>query len=277
MNRKLFIMGAPNAGKSTYLAALWHSVNQVELPTKFKLKRMEHDTQYLYGLEKKWLAVEALERTVIGQEISELSLLLTDEKQELEVEFPDLSGETFQNIYENREMSQQLYEKICAANSILYFVNVENIYHGELISEISEEIRNTEQKEYKERKPSQDDPTQVQIIDLLQTIAEIKKRRVKLGIVFSAWDLIDDMEKINPREYLKSSMHMLWQYLEANYQKFDTSIWGVSALGGKLEDFEKLLDVEDPIRRIKVINEDRLISHDVTSIIAEMSGGENEY
>lgn len=48
-------------------------------------------------------------------------------------------------------------------------------------------------------------------------------------------------------------------------------------MGGKLEDFEKLLDVEDPIRRIKVINEDRLISHDVTSIIAEMSGGENEY
>lgn len=24
MNRKIFIMGAPNAGKSTYLAALWH-------------------------------------------------------------------------------------------------------------------------------------------------------------------------------------------------------------------------------------------------------------
>lgn len=32
MNRKIFIMGAPNAGKSTYLAALWHSVIQTEMP-----------------------------------------------------------------------------------------------------------------------------------------------------------------------------------------------------------------------------------------------------
>lgn len=81
-------MGAPNAGKSTYLAALWHSVIQTEMPIKFKLKRMEKDTQYLYSLEKKWLAVEPLERTVIGQEVSELTLLLTDGNQDLEVEFP---------------------------------------------------------------------------------------------------------------------------------------------------------------------------------------------
>ena len=39
MDKKLFIMGAPNAGKSTYLAALWHSVNQDDLETKLKLKK----------------------------------------------------------------------------------------------------------------------------------------------------------------------------------------------------------------------------------------------
>lgn len=277
MNRKIFIMGAPNAGKSTYLAALWHSVIQTEMPIKFKLKRIEKDTQYLYNLEQKWLAVEPLERTVIGQEVSELALLLTDENQDLEVEFPDLSGETFQNIYENREMSQYLYQKICDANAILYFINVENIYHGQLISEVSAEIRNGGQEGYRERKPSQDDPTQIQIIDLLQAIAKIKKSQVKLGIIFSAWDLIGDMENVNPREYLKNNMNMLWQYLEANCRKFDTAVWGVSALGGKLDDAEELLDIEDPIMRIKVINESNSISHDVTSIIAEILGEINGY
>lgn len=154
---------------------------------------------------------------------------------------------------------------------------MENIYHGQLISEVSEEIRNAGQEEYRERKPSQDDPTQIQIIDLLQAIAEIKRSQVKLGIIFSAWDLIDDMENVNPRKYLKNNMNMLWQYLEANCRKFDTVIWGVSALGGKLDDFEELLDIEDPITRIKVINENKSISHDVTSIIAEMSGETNGY
>ena len=79
------------------------------------------------------------------------------------------------------------------------------------------------------------------------------------------------------QKYLKNNMNMLWQYLEANCRKFDTSIWGVSALGGKLDDFEELLDIEDPIMRIKVINENKSISHDVTSIIAEMSGETNGY
>lgn len=85
------------------------------------------------------------------------------------------------------------------------------------------------------------------------------------------------MENVNPRKYLKNNMNMLWQYLEANCRKFDTVIWGVSALGGKLDDFEELLDIEDPITRIKVINENKSISHDVTSIIAEMSGETNGY
>ena len=66
MNRKIFIMGAPNAGKSTYLAALWHSVIQTEMPIKFKLKRMEKDTQYLYSLEKKWFGVEHYRLTGFG-------------------------------------------------------------------------------------------------------------------------------------------------------------------------------------------------------------------
>ena len=39
------------------ISGLWHSVIQTEMPIKFKLKRMEKDTQYLYSLEKKWLAV----------------------------------------------------------------------------------------------------------------------------------------------------------------------------------------------------------------------------
>lgn len=271
MNKNFFIMGAPNAGKSTFLAALWHSINQKEIPTILTLDKMIGDVQYLFRLEEKWLDVEQLERTAVGQEVSELSVLLTDGNNDLKLEFPDLSGETFQNIYELREMSLALYNQIGNTDAILYFINIENIYPLQLISELPPNLRSKEEK-IEERRPSQDDPTQVQIIDLLQAVSEIKHKKVKLGIIFSAWDLLDIKGNINPKNFLIEHMNMLWQYIESNASKFEVKVWGISALGGKIEDVEKLVMVEEPINRIKVVNEDDIVSHDITSIISEMSG-----
>lgn len=275
MDKNFFIMGAPNAGKSTYLAALWHSINQNEVPTKLTLKEMTGDSQYLYRLEKKWLEIEVLGRTVPDQEKPELSLLLTDGNDELKLEFPDLSGETFQSIYETREITAELYRKIEQADVILYFINVENIIPAVLIPEISKKLRSTDTPDDNkiiERKPSED-PTQIQIIDLLQIISEIKGEKINLGIIFSAWDLLQDSERNTaPDDYLKDKMNMLWQYIEANAKRFDTKVWGVSAMGGKAEEVDKLLSVDEPVKRIKVINERKEMSHDLTSIILEMSG-----
>lgn len=271
MNKNIFIMGAPNAGKSTFLGALWHSINQSEIHTELTLKKIIGDSQYLYRLEQKWLEVERLERTVIGQEKEKLSILLTNNQDDLEVEFPDLSGETFQNIYENREMSIELKEKIVNADAIMYFVNIEDIYSPEFISEIAPELRQNGEK-LKERKPCEDDPTQVQIIDLLQMVLDIRKKRTNLGIIFSAWDLLEPSEQNDVNEFLMKRMNMLWQYLASNKKIVNTKIWGVSAIGGKIEDSEKLLDIEDPIKRIKIVDNNKKKSYDLTSIILEMSG-----
>lgn len=269
MNKKLFIMGAPNAGKSTFLAALWHSVNQKNVDTKLKLKHMKGDVNYLYGIEKKWLEVEQLERTVIGQEQDNLSIILTDGVNDLELEFPDLSGETFQSIYQSREMTLDLKKKIYEADAILYFVNVEDIHNPVFISDLSMECRQDSQ-DMEKRMACEDDPTQVQIIDLLQSVLDIKKK-VNLGIIFSAWDLVTE-DKEDVLFYLKRHLNMLWQYLEANGKIFHTNIWGVSAFGGSFDAAEELLDIEEPINRIMVLNEMKEISNDLTTIIGEMSG-----
>ena len=270
MNKKLFIMGAPNAGKSTFLAALWHSINQKDVPTDLTLVRMTGDVNYLCGIEQKWMEVENLERTVIGQEQENLSILLTNGNMELELGFPDLSGETFQNIYENREMSIELKEKIENSDAILYFVNVEDIYAPEFISDIALQYRQ-DGDNIEVRSAGKDDPTQVQIIDLLQTILGIKKK-VNLGLVFSAWDLVDSTESSDVKLFLIKRMNMLWQYLEANKNVYNTKLWGVSAIGGKIDESERLLEFDEPIKRIKIVNDEMGTSCDLTSIILEMSG-----
>ncbi len=58
MNKKIFIIGAPNAGKSTFLGALWNSVNQKEIHTELTLKKMVGDSQYLYRLEQSGLRLK---------------------------------------------------------------------------------------------------------------------------------------------------------------------------------------------------------------------------
>lgn len=270
MNSKIFIMGAPNAGKSTFLGALWSSINQREVSTALTLKKMLGDDQYLYRLEQKWLEAEQLERTAIGQEKEKLSVLLTNGADDLEIEFPDLSGETFQNIYKNREVSFELRDKISVADAILYFINVEDIYSPEFISETSPEVRQ-DNKDMREREPCDDDPTQVQVIDLIQIALGIRKKRTKIGIIFSAWDLVETSEQTDVRAFLKKRMNMLWQYLESNKCKIDTRVWGVSAFGGKIGDAEKLLDLEEPINRIKIVNEQKETSCDLTSIIFDIA------
>lgn len=270
MDKKLFIMGAPNAGKSTFLAALWHSINQKNVHTDLTLVRMTGDVNYLCEIEKKWLEAENLERTAIGQEQEKLSILLTNGDVELELEFPDLSGETFQNIYENREMSIELKEKIDNADAILYFVNVEDIHSAEFISSIALQYRQ-EGNKLEGRSAGKDDPTQVQIIDLLQAVLDIKKR-VNLGIVFSAWDLVSHEEQSDVKLFLKNNMNMLWQYLESNKNVYNTRFWGVSALGGKIDESDRLLDIDEPIKRIKIVNEEKVFSCDLTSIILKISG-----
>lgn len=271
MNKKIFIMGAPNAGKSTFLGALWNSINQMEVQTKLTLKKMIGDSQYLHRLEQRWLEVERLERTVIGQERKKLSVLLTNNIDDLEIEFPDLSGETFQNIYESREMSFELKDMISNADAVLYFVNVEDIHSPEFISEISPQLRQ-DNGTITKRKPSEDDPTQVQIIDLIQMVLDIRKRKTNIGIIFSAWDLVAQSEQNDVQVFLMNHMNMLWQYLESNKKMIHTYIWGVSAIGGRIEEAEKLLDVEDQIRRIKIVNESKGLSCDLTSIILKISG-----
>ena len=270
MNKKLFIMGAPNAGKSTFLAALWHSVNQKTVQTELTLSKMIGDSNYLYSIEKKWLQVDRLERTAIGQEKEKLSILLSDGRDELELEFPDLSGETFQNIYEKREMSIDLKQKINDSDAILYFVNVQDIHEPEFISELPFQFRQGESLT-KGRVPCEDDPTQVQIIDLLQVILGIKKK-INLGIIFSAWDLVDKDEQAEVVAYLQKNLNMLWQYLQSNKNIISAKIWGVSAIGGKIEDEDELLEYEEPIQRIKIVNDRGEVSNDLTSIISEVSG-----
>src|SRR5207245_1520565 len=78
-------------------------------------------------------------------------------------------------------------------------------------------------------------PTQVQLVDVLQTYLEFAEHRpLRLAVVVSAWDLLE-AQTINPETWVEARLPMLSQFLLARRKEIQTRHFGVSAQGGDLQ------------------------------------------
>lgn len=278
-SRKCFIMGLPSAGKTTFLAAFWYSVQEKD-KTLLTLKELKSDQSYLADLSNTWVGFEKVSRTSIDNEQNELFVMLTNREGDLfEVSFPDLSGESFQKQYVHREIKKGIVNDILTANAFLFFINPLETVLPCLISNIKQEIRQNETGSILTRSPLRDDPTAVQIVELLQFIREIKVDEMcKIGIVVSAWDLEEANKHQIPEEYVKNQLPFLWQYLFSNKSAWETSYYGVSAQGGSIESLDEIIRLSEnstePIERIMIVNNHGEIYNDLTMLISHLLIGE---
>lgn len=263
-----FIIGLPEAGKTTFLAALWHCLNNSTSEMCLKIYDYSGDVKYLSGIGDKWVKYEQMPRTKPEFEQSKITLLLKNNDENIiEFQFPDLSGESFQKQYINREANIEQVELVQKSNGILLFINP-LIKEPQFISNIPPEIRgntNIADVQYSSRKALEHDPTQVQLVELMQFIMFMRSNKpVNLGIIISAWDTVECQESgILPEKFIKNRMPLLWQYLVSNSHSFKTTYYGVSAQGGLLED-ERLWDIINPVERINVVLNDGKHFHDIT-------------
>ncbi|NLB32918.1 MAG: hypothetical protein GX818_04025 [Tissierellia bacterium] len=265
MYKKCFIAGLPSAGKTTFLAAMWNLINH-DPDAKLKLNKIENG-QYLASLSNKWANMEPLERTVPSGEQADISIKLEMSNRTIfDLQLPDLSGETFQSQYEMREISEEVAKYIEDADAVLFFINVNSIKLLGLISEQTFSRSSTPSTNDVNRNPKEDDPIQIQVIELLQFILFIRKNKMlKIGFMFSAWDLIKSkLNDIKPEQFLEERMNMLWQFCQANQDSIEYQTWGISAQGGSFNEKDLLLDKEYPYERIFVEGNDGYKGCDLT-------------
>lgn len=266
MNKKCFIMGLPEAGKTTFLAALWHSINSNSSENKLKLARIDNG-QYLARLSRKWVDAEPLDRTVLSNEQKEICVnLIMPNGIKFDLFFPDLSGETFQKQYEQREISKELVEYIKSADVILFFIHVDKVRPPGFISEHLDNCEGIKCEQKSFRKPRKHDPLQVQTIELLQFILELRKNEMtNVSIMFSAWDLVKQYDcDMTPEQFLFAHMNMLWQFCKSNFDILHYNLWGISAQGGDLSKRDVLLENDSPMERIIVESSDGNKGSDIT-------------
>ena len=284
---KQFLIGLPAAGKTTFLAAMWHVINSMEVEGALKLERLYSDQEHLNKIRELWSDVKHLDRTNIGSE-KFVSMLLKDPNSgsATEVIFPDLSGESFTLQWKNRTMKTDHAVLAQEAVGGLLLIHPEKVIEETLICDVEGII-----KSMKTEKPTdthtlvgtdhatkvetnqgldemqwkpEDAPTQIQLIDLLQFIATLNKMQpIKLAVVVSAWDRITNGS--SPSEWIRKRLPLLSQYLRANPDVFSSEFYGVSAQGGRLEEAEELRKKVRPSDRIRVVKDDLSESHDITA------------
>ena len=132
-----FIIGLPSAGKTTFLAALWHVVESREIDSSLILDHLDGDYNYLNDIRNLWADSEELPRnkSIIDEHIVSMLLKMPESGIITKVSFPDLSGESFQLQWTDRQIEQNHFDLIQEASGCLLFIHPQHVVQEILISE----------------------------------------------------------------------------------------------------------------------------------------------
>lgn len=263
-NRSVVVMGLPGSGKTTYLAALWHLVSEGEIDSKLQYVSLRAgNVDHLHEIATRWREARKQERTAQSGDKLVSMILQAEGAPPQTVTFPDVAGEAFSQMWEQRECDETIASWL-KAPGVLLFVHVDKcavpkwvIDEKLLLEDMGVE---REEEEVVDWSPSLA-PTQVQLTDLLQSMQshplDIGPRRI--AIILSAWDKAAG-RRLTPEQYLAKRMPLFSQFLDHGLDReWKVQIYGVSAQGGDYDDensslpeAERLREVDLPSKRIRV-------------------------
>lgn len=261
MDKKLNIMvGFPNTGKTTFIAALWKYLKDVK-NNCFELDHLPSNIEYLEQLVESWLQCNLVARTTSGQQEEVKFTVKTSDGKSIDIIIPDIAGEIYHNLFLAREIEKNLFTSLSAANGIIVFINsqLEDVSSHNRFGVIVPSDAEKNPSKTLPFSPS-DTPIRIQLVDVLQSILDINNNNIKVSVVISAWDLIEDV--ITPNEWFQINIPFVYNFIKNNFAEF--RCFGISAQGGDYESQkEVLLSMDLPIDRIKVFD-GKNCSNDIT-------------
>lgn len=249
---EIMFVGLPESGKSTYIAAFWNSAKS-QNGDCLEISKLPGNTEYLESLAEAWRKCEHVTRNV-GESLENLVLGIKEYEDfgPFDLAFPDLSGETYKNVFKYRVIESDLAKRIQSANALVLFIRSNHIRKPESISELTHFLGlNEESSPIDTQAFTHDDATtQVIVTDLLQLILEGGSHINKIAIIISAWDK-EISKGYSPREFTEEHLPLVFQFLWSNFEAHQYEFFGISAQGGDYDDeAEVLLDKENPSERI---------------------------
>ena len=235
------LIGLPNTGKTSFLAALWYMVGQSGVHCGLTLEKVEGDVRYLNQIRDAWAKYKPVPRNKADTEHA-VSMWLRNRETGLvgRLSFPDLSGEAFRSQWTRRELAVTYDKSLRDAAGGILFVHPDNIIKPHRIDSVNAVIDKIGGDEAKQKGKIKDkrwqsdiSPTQVQLVDVLQFMAGRSYFRVpfRLAIVVSAWDRIRNNRR--PPGWVATEVPLLKQFFESNDDLFEVAFFGISAQGSR--------------------------------------------
>jgi|SRR5882724_2499614 len=285
---RLLFVGLPGSGKTTYLAALWHLMEAVEIPSSLSAESLQPDRTYLNRIRDNWLSFDEVGRTSL-RDPETVNLVLRESRtlRRVDVTLPDLSGESFQLQWTNRYATREYNEYVKDCTGILLFVHPLELRHAPLISHVPNDgeevtassgsisgVSDEPHTETVEEWAADKTPTQVQLVELIQFVKWLPpvRRHLRLSIIVSAWDRVRE-PLLSPASWVERRAPLLSQFLLANHDELPFRIYGVSALGGDLKlDIAALKSESVASRRVRVVEGRVEPHHDLTAPVSFLLG-----
>jgi len=254
------IAGLPEAGKTTYIAALWAIEKDGNTNHALSCCAYPKDTKYLDELKTKWLSVEKVARTLsdMPQNI-ELELKSLNNENTLKLVIPDFKGEAFRNILSNN-CSTELKNWCTKSSSIFFFINgLKPEFMQEEIDDYTKETINDSSISIPSMKPEN-------ISLIVQNILVLKYLNESIGdcklvVGISAWDENQD-STISAENWLKKNHPLLYNFVDNHFS--NVRYYGISAQGAEYTESVKdeLVEKTEAKKRAYVYSKD--ISYDIT-------------
>jgi hypothetical protein len=272
--RRQLIVGMPESGKSTFIAAMRHLLLCGTVSTELELTRLADEEQHVNVLERDWLNCQRVQRTKPATEgWVEFHVRDAANGQEVVLSVPDLRGEAFEQPICSGQCGPDLYHAVADSDGILLFTNAEREDDALLISDLGD-LLGEDLDEADEASPFNpyDMPEEVKTVEFLQMANRrpLSPKRRRLALMVSAWDVVT--AGVTPDAWLAEKRSMLAQFLEYNSDLWEVRVYGVSAQGGKLpNDRKKLAAITDPAKRIRLVGHDAG-QHDLTAPLRWLGG-----
>jgi Double-GTPase 1 len=233
---RVTLLGLPLTGKSTFIGALWHFVEEPSIDS-IREASLPGDRSHVQALADHVRELSEIDRT--GHD--------ADERFEVPVEFPgagtvtlvipDHSGEQLQGLVERRIWPELLREELATTSALILFVNPDTTrppLELHLLDGTAHE--QGEQPEYSNSRAC----TAAQLIDGLESVIEATRERwpMRVAVAISAFDRVGD---VTPAEWLDKRLPALAAMLANDPARVQSATFGISAQGGRREDAEALV------------------------------------
>lgn len=227
MSKKIIIAGLPNAGKTTYIAALNGLIRKTGATT-LTSNGVSKEQNYLNGCTGNWLCYTKVDHsTSEAPHFIDFPLKDTNSDATLTLELPDVKGKLFEDIIGN-DFDEEL-EKYCqGADGLLFFINeVDDIV---LKSDVQEAVGKEKQAVDKKEEVV---VGAAEMTDMARNILVLKYLRNTIGDVplvvgVSSWDEEETLFNTIDDYFIKK-VPALYNYIRSHFSEY--KLYGVSAQG----------------------------------------------